>query len=164
MLAQALSTLIGSPAGGLRRPSRRLAKLAGNPAGGYTLIRIGDDRGASLYVIQKAEWPFKLRMRCTLALSLHRTSNAKETMNHAQQTLLDHHLAEALTVTRTSRPTFDARKAKAFANFRLNRLIEQAATDDGLSRRLRLPSRATSPGCSQKASSEFEYLCPVTPS
>ena len=51
--ARALVPLLGgSPVGGLRRLSRRLAKLAGKPAAGLVLTRIGDDRGVALYVIQ----------------------------------------------------------------------------------------------------------------
>jgi hypothetical protein len=50
--ARALVPLLGGPVGGLRRLSRRLAKLAGKPAGGVALVRVGDDRGSALYVIQ----------------------------------------------------------------------------------------------------------------
>lgn len=56
-LERALLPLMGDPRGGLRRLSRRLAKLAGKPAGGLVLVRIGADRGAALYVIQTAQWP-----------------------------------------------------------------------------------------------------------
>lgn len=56
-LAQALIPLLGSPVGGLRRLARRMAKLVGKPAGGLVLTRIGDDRGAALYVVQTVQWP-----------------------------------------------------------------------------------------------------------
>ena len=51
-MARALVPWLGGPVGGLRRLSRRLAKLAGKPAGGLTLTRVGDDRGSALYVIR----------------------------------------------------------------------------------------------------------------
>lgn len=54
-IARALVPLLGGAVGGLRRLSRRLAKLAGKPAGGMTLTRIGDDRGSALYVIQTGQ-------------------------------------------------------------------------------------------------------------
>jgi hypothetical protein len=50
--ARALVPLLGGPVGGLRRLARRMAKLAGKPAGGLVLTRIGDDRGAALHVTQ----------------------------------------------------------------------------------------------------------------
>jgi hypothetical protein len=53
--AKALVPLLGAPLGGLRRLARRLAKLAGKAAGGLVLTRVGDDRGAYLYVIEAAQ-------------------------------------------------------------------------------------------------------------
>lgn len=53
--ARALIPLLGAPVGGLRRLARRLAKLAGKPAGGLVLTRAGDDRGAALYAVQIAD-------------------------------------------------------------------------------------------------------------
>ncbi len=50
-LPLSLIALTGSPAGGLRRLSRRLAKLVGRPAGGLALTRIGDDHGSALYTV-----------------------------------------------------------------------------------------------------------------
>lgn len=52
-LAAALLPMMGDPRGGVRRLSRRLAKLTGKGAAGLVLARIGDDRGSALYVIQR---------------------------------------------------------------------------------------------------------------
>ena len=50
-IARALVPLLGAPVGGLPRFSKRLARLVGKPAGGLALVRVGDDRGAALYVV-----------------------------------------------------------------------------------------------------------------
>jgi hypothetical protein len=52
--ARALLPLTGAPAGGVRRLAKRLAKMAGKSAGGFRLVRIGDDRGSNLYVTETA--------------------------------------------------------------------------------------------------------------
>lgn len=56
-LERALVPVMGDAIGGARRLARRMAKMAGRPAGGLVLARIGDDRGSALYVIQAAHWP-----------------------------------------------------------------------------------------------------------
>lgn len=51
-LGRAVVDIVGPvPAGGLRRLARRLAKMAGKPASGFVLRRIGEDRGSALYAV-----------------------------------------------------------------------------------------------------------------